>query len=75
MTIVNAVIANDGRLVVTVEWTDGLSRVLDRDEAVRLGISLLAQAAHLFKTADEFSASIAHARSDLQPLHPSSILQ
>jgi hypothetical protein len=75
VTIVNAVAANDGRLVVTVEWPDGQFRVLDRDEAVLLSLSMLNSAGRLFATVDEFSQTIEQARTQIEPLHPSSTLQ
>ena len=70
MTMVNAVVANDGRLVVVVEWPDGTSRLLDRDEAVLLSLTMLKAASHLFPSATEFGQSIDAARGKVEPLHP-----
>jgi hypothetical protein len=75
MTIVNAIVANDGRLVVTIEWPDGQFRVLDRDEAVLLSLTMLNTAGSLFGTVAEFSETIKQARSKIDPLHPCSTLQ
>lgn len=75
MTLVNAIVANDGRLVVSVEWPDGQFRVLDRDEAVLLSLTMLNMAGHLFDTVAEFSQTIQQARSRIESLHPSSTLQ
>jgi hypothetical protein len=75
MTLVNAIVANDGRLVVTIEWPDGQFRVLDREEAVLLGLTTLNMAGRLFDTVAEFSQSVEHARGKIESLHPCSTLQ
>ena len=69
VTQVQAVVAKDGRLVVTIEWPDGQTRVLDRDEAVALSLLTLDAAAKLFPTATEFSDTISYARSQVFNLH------
>jgi hypothetical protein len=70
MTLVNAVVADDGRLVVTVEWPDGQFRVLDRDEAVLLSLTLLQSAGRLFPTLSAFSETITAARGKIEPMQP-----
>jgi hypothetical protein len=75
MTIIQAVIGDDGRLLVTVEWPDGQSRVLDRDEAVLLSLNLLDAASRLFETAAEFAGTIKQARGKIEPLEPCSTVQ
>ncbi|MGA7240175.1 MAG: hypothetical protein WBY44_31115 [Bryobacteraceae bacterium] len=73
MTVVQAVVSKEGRLLVTIDWPDGFSRILDRDEAVGLALSLLSNAAALFPTATEFSQTIAYARGELKALHPAGV--
>ncbi len=68
VTQVQAVVAKDGRLVVTIEWPRQ-TRVLDRDEAVALSLLTLDAAAKLFPTATEFSDTISYARSQVFNLH------
>jgi hypothetical protein len=75
MTIANAIIASDGRLLVQVEWPDGQFRVLDRDEAVLLSLTILNTAGRLFDTVAEFSETIKQARGKIEPLQPCSTLQ
>jgi hypothetical protein len=72
---INAVIGNDGRLLVVVEWADGTSRTFDRDEAVVHALAMLNAASHLYQTAAEFSRTVEHARSQIFPMQVSQSLQ
>ena len=70
MLQVNAIVANDGRLVVHIEFPDGHLQMLDRDEAVGFSLTVLQAAASLFPSVSEFSNTIAAARGAIQTLHP-----
>jgi hypothetical protein len=73
MVSVQAVIANDGRLLVNVEWPDGQTHLLDRDEAVALSLTMLSAAARLFPSASEFRKTIDYARGTIEHLHPAGL--
>ena len=76
MTQVMAVIGSgkdDGRLLLVVEWPDGFSRVLDRDEAVILALTILKTASSLFSSKAELSSTIAEAQGKIEPLHPAGV--
>jgi hypothetical protein len=66
----HAVIANDGRLLVILEFPDGQQRMLDRDAAVALGVTLLNVSSRLFPNAAEFSRTVDETRGMIQPLEP-----
>ena len=68
-----AVIANDGRPVVVVEWPSGDMQMVERDEAVLLGLTMLSVAAQLFPSAEQFGEKIAHARGQIANLHPAGL--
>jgi hypothetical protein len=59
----HAIVADDGRLLVVLEWPDGSQRLVDRDVAVGFALTVLAAAARLYPTAAEFSRTIDAARS------------
>ncbi|HEY7334332.1 MAG TPA: hypothetical protein VH639_05580 [Bryobacteraceae bacterium] len=65
---VHAVVANDGRLVVVLEFPDGHQRLLDRDAAVAFSLTVLNAAGRLFPTAAEFSRTIDQVRGVIEPM-------
>src|SRR5262245_17811557 len=70
---VQAVVANDGRLLVNLEWPDGQTHLLDRDEAVVLSLTMLSAASRLFPSANEFRKTIDYARGQIENLHPAAL--
>jgi hypothetical protein len=64
--IVRPEVAADGRLIIIVAWPDEQTRVLDRDEAVILGVYLLNHAARQFGHPAEFAGMVEHAKDVLQ---------
>jgi hypothetical protein len=71
----HAVIGDDGRLLVVLEWPNGEKRVLDRDVAVAHSLAVLNAAAKLFPNAAEFSKTIDLAREVVRPMQPPESIQ
>ena len=49
---------------------DGPTFAIDRDEAVALALTMLAAAAKLYPSAEEYNAAVTHARGEIQNLLP-----
>ena len=64
--LAHAVIADDGRLMVILEFSDGHQRLLDRDAAVAAAITLLNVSSRLFPNAEEFSKAVNETRGKVQ---------
>ena len=66
---VHAVIADDGRRVIILEWPNGDQLMFDRDEAIKTGLSMVSTASRLFGSVQEFERHFADARSAIFNIH------
>jgi len=71
VTEVTAVIANDGRGVIVIQWPDGQQQLVERDEALRLFVTGLGAVSALYRTPEEFKTCVDLARAEAIPLEHS----